>query len=156
MKLSEFMIKKRKELNLSLRGLAELLDISHAFLDSIEKDRDPRTGKPISPTIDTMQKIAKGLNMNLSDLLEITEYIEPRKSWPVGPSTENWDALPVLDRSKYDISNITDDEAEMIVFMRSELDKLNPEQRRKMLDLAKFTIAFSKEMDKKKLPETST
>lgn len=53
----------------SLRDFAKKCDISHTHLDSIEKGYDPRTGKPVRVTVDTLKKIAKAMNMSINDLL---------------------------------------------------------------------------------------
>ena len=53
----------------SLRDFAEKCGISHTHLDSIEKGMDPRTGKPVSVTVETLKKIAKAMNMSINDLL---------------------------------------------------------------------------------------
>lgn len=53
----------------SLREFAKKCNISHTHLDSIEKGYDPRTGKPVSVTVETLKKIAKAMNMTINDLL---------------------------------------------------------------------------------------
>lgn len=55
--------------NMSLREFAEKCGISHTHLDSIEKGVDPRTGKPVSVTVETLKKIATAMNMSINDLL---------------------------------------------------------------------------------------
>ena len=54
--------------DLSLREFSEKCDISHTHLDSIEKGYDPRTGKPVRVTVDTLKKIAHAMNMSINDL----------------------------------------------------------------------------------------
>lgn len=54
---------------MSLRDFAAKCGISHTHLDSIEKGTDPRTGKPVSVTIETLKKIANAMNMSVNDLL---------------------------------------------------------------------------------------
>ena len=53
---------------MSLREFAEKCEISHTHLDSIEKGYDPRTGKPVRVTVDTLKKIAHAMNMSINDL----------------------------------------------------------------------------------------
>ncbi len=55
--------------NMSLRDFAKKCDISHTHLDSIEKGYDPRTGKPVRVTVDTLKKIANAMGMSINDLL---------------------------------------------------------------------------------------
>lgn len=78
--LSKFISGKRQELGLSLRGFAEMCGISHSYLDSLEKGVDARTGKPVSPTIETLEKLAAGLKISLVDLLNYGGYIDPADS----------------------------------------------------------------------------
>ena len=55
--------------NQSLREFAKKCGISHTHLDSIEKGIDPRSGKSVRVTIDTLEKIAKAMNMTINELL---------------------------------------------------------------------------------------
>lgn len=65
--IGNFIKKYRGEM--SLRNFAEKCGISHTHLDSIEKGFDPRTGKPVSVSVDTLKKIANAMNMSVNDLL---------------------------------------------------------------------------------------
>ena len=66
-KLGEFIRQYRG--NQSLREFANKCGISHTHLDSIEKGIDPRSGKTVRITIDTLKKIAKAMNMSINELL---------------------------------------------------------------------------------------
>ncbi len=63
---------------MALRPFAEMCDLSHAYIDKLEKGVDPRTGKPVIPTIDTLQKISQALNCPLEELLKQGGYIEKK------------------------------------------------------------------------------
>ena len=65
--IGEFIKKYRG--SMSLRDFADKCGISHTHLDSIEKGMDPRTGKPVSVTVETLKKIANAMNMSINDLL---------------------------------------------------------------------------------------
>jgi len=56
--------KYRKERNLSQDKLSKLADVSHATIVKIE------SGGIKSPTIDTVQKIAKALGVSVDDLIK--------------------------------------------------------------------------------------
>ncbi|HFL2415687.1 TPA: helix-turn-helix domain-containing protein [Clostridioides difficile] len=63
-------IKEYRRLNkLSLRDFSDLCDLSHAYIDKLEKGKDPRNGNPIEPTLDSLEKISFGLNLTLEELL---------------------------------------------------------------------------------------
>lgn len=66
-KFSEFIRTKRG--NLSLREFARRCDgISHTQIDCIEKGIDPRTGKTVRPTVETLAKISKGTGASVAFL----------------------------------------------------------------------------------------
>lgn len=72
--LGKFLQNYRKEHNLSLRDFAEKLGISHSYLNRLENGYDIRSGKPVTPTVETLQQIARSLNMDLGEILEISGY----------------------------------------------------------------------------------
>lgn len=65
--IGEYIRKYRGDM--SLRDFADKCEISHTHLDSIEKGIDPRTGKPVKVTVETLKKIASAMNMTINDLL---------------------------------------------------------------------------------------
>lgn len=61
-KLSRFLRLKRGEL--SLREFAHMCDdISHTAILTLEKGFDPRTGNVARPTVETLERIAKGIGV---------------------------------------------------------------------------------------------
>lgn len=75
--LGDFLRKKRG--NISLRDFAKKLDISHTYLDSIEKGYDNRSKKPLRITVDTLSKIANALNEPIENLVALSENRKPSK-----------------------------------------------------------------------------
>lgn len=55
--------------DLSLREFAKKCGISHTHLDSIEKGVDPRTGKPVSVSMDTLAKLSIGSGLSIDYLM---------------------------------------------------------------------------------------
>ncbi len=70
-KLGDFLKEKRG--NMSLRDFANKLNISHTYLDSLEKGYDNRNKKPVRITVDTLSKIAQALNEPLEKLVFLSE-----------------------------------------------------------------------------------
>lgn len=64
--------------DLSLRDFAKKCGISHTHLDSIEKGYDPRTGKPVKVSLDTIKKLSAGTGIPLHNLIDydLNELIE--------------------------------------------------------------------------------
>lgn len=77
-KLGEYLRKERKANNMSLREFSEYLGISHTYLSKLENGVDPRTGKAVSPTIETLKQISKAMNISLEKLLSISGYINTK------------------------------------------------------------------------------
>ena len=73
MKLSEIIKNYRKEYNIPLDMLAEKSGLSKGYLSMLENDRNPRTGKPITPSLDALRKLAKGMRTDLDNLISIMD-----------------------------------------------------------------------------------
>lgn len=76
MELSDILIKRRKELKLSLREAANKIGISHGYLDKLEKGYDPRTNTANKPTPETLALISKAYKLNYYELMIICSYID--------------------------------------------------------------------------------
>ncbi|WP_010676446.1 helix-turn-helix domain-containing protein [Bacillus timonensis] len=61
--------KLRKEKGFSIRKLSELSGVAHSYLSQVE------TGKRGIPKVETLEKIATGLNIPSIDLIKATGYI---------------------------------------------------------------------------------
>lgn len=57
----------RMEKGWSLREAAANIGISHTYLSAIEKEYDPRTGNPVTPTPDTLLKICNAYSIPFRD-----------------------------------------------------------------------------------------
>ena len=73
MKLSEIIKNYRKEYNIPLDMLAEESGLSKGYLSMLENDRNPRTDKPITPSLDALRKLAKGMRMDLDSLIAVMD-----------------------------------------------------------------------------------
>ncbi|BAF60147.1 predicted transcriptional regulator [Pelotomaculum thermopropionicum SI] len=71
-----------------LRDAAERAGISHTYLSQLEKGIDPRTGKEIRPSPETLKGISKAYNYPYEKLLAVAGYLEETgKSAISDPST---------------------------------------------------------------------
>ncbi|MFC0469673.1 helix-turn-helix domain-containing protein [Halalkalibacter kiskunsagensis] len=70
-KFGEKLRKLRKEKGLSIRKLSELSGVAHSYLSQVE------TGKRGTPKVETLEKIATGLNVPSFNLLVQAGYIDP-------------------------------------------------------------------------------
>ena len=58
MNLGEWIKTYRKEKHLSMQAFADLCGFSKAYIGQLEKGVNPTTGRPISPTMQTFEKIS--------------------------------------------------------------------------------------------------
>ena len=95
--------------NQSLREFAKKCGISHTHLDSIEKGIDPRSGKSVRVTIDTLEKIAKAMNMTNNDLL-------------INSGEVSNESINEVNKNKYIHNYVPDDDDLKILELLKEMD----------------------------------
>lgn len=59
----------RRETNLSMDEFAKLTGLSKPYISMLEKNRNSRTGKPIVPSVATLQKVAQVLHLSFEQLM---------------------------------------------------------------------------------------
>ncbi|MBQ9941440.1 MAG: L-serine ammonia-lyase, iron-sulfur-dependent, subunit alpha [Christensenellaceae bacterium] len=62
----------------SLREFAARCGVSHTHVDSIEKGCDPRTGKPVRVTTETLRNLARGMGVDYLYLAALAENMDPK------------------------------------------------------------------------------
>ncbi|MDO4778495.1 MAG: S24 family peptidase [Tissierellia bacterium] len=68
--LGDIIKKYRLANNLSMDDFATLSGLSKSYISILEKNKHPRTGNPITPTLETCYSVAKGMNLDINDILE--------------------------------------------------------------------------------------
>lgn len=77
MQLGEWIKAYRKAQGLSMQRFADLCGFSKAYIGQLEKGINPKTGKKISPTMQTFTKIANSVGMSVDQLLEKLDDDQP-------------------------------------------------------------------------------
>lgn len=70
MKLGDLIREYRESHDLSQRQFAALCDLSNGYISILEKGVNPNTGRPVTPTLPQLKKIATGMHITLSELFE--------------------------------------------------------------------------------------
>lgn len=70
----------------SLREVSKKTGISHTYLGILEKGHDPRTGKPVNPSPETLRLLAQAYDYPYKRLLKLSGYLEEDPS-PHPPSS---------------------------------------------------------------------
>lgn len=70
MKLRDLIKNYRDAHDLSQRQFANQCNLSNGYISILEKGVNPRTGKPVTPTIPQLKKLADGMAMTLNELFD--------------------------------------------------------------------------------------
>lgn len=70
MKLGDLIREYRESHDLSQRAFAIACDLSNGYISILEKGVNPNTGRPVTPTLPQLKKLADGMHITLSELLE--------------------------------------------------------------------------------------
>lgn len=73
MKLGDLIREYRDSHELSQRQFANQCGLSNGYISILEKGVNPSTGKPVTPTLPQLKKLADGMSMTLSELFEQTD-----------------------------------------------------------------------------------
>lgn len=73
MTIGEVVLQYRKEHNLSQRQFALRCGLSNAYVNMLEKNINPGTGKQISISVETAEAIASAMGLSTSDLLQFAD-----------------------------------------------------------------------------------
>lgn len=73
MTLSEFIQQYRHEHRMSQRQLASACQLSNGYISMLEKNLNPNTGLPLTPTLPVLKKLASGMGMDLGDMLSAVD-----------------------------------------------------------------------------------
>lgn len=77
MKLSAVLSGYRSRMQISQREFARRCGLSNSYISFIENEFNPRTGRPIVPTIEQYQKLAAGMDMSVQQLFELLDEDSP-------------------------------------------------------------------------------
>lgn len=80
MKLGDFIRNYRDDNDLSLRDFANKSGLSHAYIAKLESGIDPRSGKKVEPTMDTIKRIAKATDTSIVEILKEIGYINNKNN----------------------------------------------------------------------------
>lgn len=73
MKLGQVIKRYRKENKVSMETFSKISGISKGYISMLENDKNPQSGKPITPSIDMYENVAKGMNISIEALMSLTK-----------------------------------------------------------------------------------
>lgn len=70
MNLGELIREYREGHSLSQRQFAVNCGLSNGYISMLEKGKNPKTGKPVTPTLHQLKKLADGMGTTMMDMLD--------------------------------------------------------------------------------------
>lgn len=112
----------------SLREVSKTTGISHTYLRILEKGIDPRTGKRVHPSPDTLKTLARAYDVSYERLLVLTGYLEEHPS-SISTKKMDWNETynieldKVLKRANvaFQGKNLTEEEKDKVLQILTEL-----------------------------------
>ncbi|BCP57579.1 TPA: helix-turn-helix domain-containing protein [Streptococcus suis] len=68
--LGDILKEYRSKHSLSMDKFAELSGLTKGYISMLEKNQHPKTKKALLPTMDTLEKVAKGMSISVGELIE--------------------------------------------------------------------------------------
>lgn len=139
MKLGEILKSYRIEHNLSMDAFCELSNLTKGYISMLEKNEHPKSKKPIVPSYDTVEKVAKGMNISVDSLIDMFDD-EQEIQINATPS-----AL-----SKSEIQKIYDKlyeprQKKVATFAKNELEEQLAEQKNENLEIREEAAEYHSE-----------
>lgn len=77
MYLGELIREYRKKHDLSMQAFSDRANLSKAYINQLENNRNPKTGDPIVPSIETFYKVAAAMSIPVDELLNAVDENQP-------------------------------------------------------------------------------
>lgn len=94
MTLGDIIRNYRKEHGLSMEDFAKLCNMSKGYISMLEKNKNPRSGKPIIPSVATYANVASAMNIKTENLMNMVDKDQPVNIAPTTPA-----GSPAMDSS---------------------------------------------------------
>lgn len=142
MKLGEYLKAYRERHGLSMRALADLCGFSKAYINILEKGVNPKTGKPISPTIQAFEKIAAATKTDVDTLLKILDSDQPI-TVPAPASVSD-------QHSPRDLNDLARFLNKTEIMFDGDTYRLDEDDRQKLRNALEFVFWDAKQQNKRK------
>ena len=131
MKLGAIIADYRERMQISQREFARRCGLSNSYISFLEKENNPKTGRPMAPTLVQYKKIASGMNLTVHQLFEILDDDSPvDMSSDSLKLTDNPDVPEndILRRLVSDLNQLTPDQASQArSVLRAVFKNTNPD-----------------------------
>ena len=147
MTLGDIIKDYRKKQHLGMDAFSERSGISKAYISLLEKNKHPKTGKTIAPSIQCIKQAADGMNMDFNVLFGMIDG-------DVSLKDESTDTSPELTaRDEKDIAKILEQTKEQLLSQEGLMfdgDPASPEAINSILDAMQIGMEMAKKKNKEK------
>jgi len=133
MTIGEIIKRHCREHGISYQQFASTCSVSKGYISMLVNGKNPKTGKPLRPTIETYQSLAEGMNMTLDELFEIMDDTPVRLHFDTSKILKN---LPKGEHHSKIVEDIISDAMDNNpIWQRREALRRDP-KRKVLFDLA--------------------
>ena len=125
MTLSDLVQEYRREHGLSQRQFASICGLSNGYISMLERNVNPKTGQPVTPSLPALKKIADEMSITLTDLFTRTDDI------PVDLLTEGLDETTPAPKAGSGRCGLDNELAAILL-------ELTPEKKREALSYLRY------------------
>ncbi len=153
MKLGEFIKSYRDKTKLTMQEFADRAGLSKGYISMLEKNQHPQSQRPLTPSLETYQKVASAASLTLDELItlldgdETVRLAHPENEYGLSNSSDECET-----NSIHPLSTLTDPERKLLNNYR----QLNAEGQAKLSEYADDLVDTGKyiKSDQNKMANT--
>ncbi len=123
MKLSELIRDFRQRTNISQREFSRKCDLSNTYISFLENEKNPKTGRPLIPTLEQYKKLADGMGITVQHLFELLDEDAPVDVRDIVSHNDSQSPIVIPDSAKFrkvmEYMSVSDYETVMAAFDRT-------------------------------------
>ena len=137
MKLGELLKSYRTEHKLSMDAFCELSDLTKGYISMLEKNEHPKSKKPIVPSYETIEKIAKGMQISVESLIDMLDDEQEIQINATPPSLSKSPIQTIYDELK------PPRQAKVLTYAEKQLKEQRNEEETKINEVSEVIQLYS-------------
>lgn len=137
MKLGELLKLYRTEHKLSMDAFCELSDLTKGYISMLEKNEHPKSKKPIVPSYETIEKIAKGMQISVESLIDMLDDDQEIQINATPPSLSKSPIQAIYDQLHQPR------QAKVLTYAERQLDEQRNEEKTKTNEVSEIIQLYS-------------
>lgn len=143
MKLGKLIRDYRQDHDMTQEDFAAKSGLSKGYVSMLESGKNPRTGKPLTPSLQVTKQVADAIGMSLSDVLAMTEALD----WTDTISRDDPTPEELEIHNSLSAADIVPLWKEYFAQLRPFLKAMDEGQLKQLVQYARFLVAEGKKHD---------